>query len=74
MNRVQPHRERDGLVGWLWEEDIVVLDVTAFDDLTCSTTDYRFVRGAGLPNFASSIGTFVFISFSTIESRPSSHT
>ena len=38
------------------------------------TPDYRFVRRAGLPNFASSIGMFVFISFSTIESRPSSHT
>ena len=38
------------------------------------TADYRFVSGAGLPNFASSIGTFVFISFSAIESRPSSHT
>ncbi len=31
------------------------------------------LSGAGLPNFASSTGTFVCISFSTIESRPSSH-
>jgi hypothetical protein len=53
MVRVQPHRERDGLVGWPWDEDTVVVDVTGFDDLTCFATDYRFVRGAGLPNFAS---------------------
>ena len=29
--------------------------------------------GAGLANFASSIGTLVLMSFSTMESRPSSH-
>ena len=48
--------------------------VTGFDYLACLTSDYRFAMGAGLPKFASSIGMFVFISFSTIESRPSSHT
>jgi hypothetical protein len=36
-------------------------------------SDYRVFNGAGLPNFASSIETFVLMSFSTIESRPSSH-
>jgi len=34
---------------------------------------YGFFMGAGLANFASSIGTLAFISFSTMESRPSSH-
>src|SRR5579862_3427671 len=34
--------------------------------------DYCRFSGAGLPNFASSTGTFVLISLSTIESRPSS--
>jgi hypothetical protein len=37
-------------------------------------SDYFFFIGAGRPNFASSIGTFVLTSSSTIESRPSSHT
>jgi hypothetical protein len=36
-------------------------------------TDYCGFTGAGLPNFASSTGTFIFISFSMIVSRPSSH-
>ena len=53
MIQVQPHRERNGLVGWPWEEDTLVLDVTRSDDLTCFAMHYRFVRGAGLPNFAS---------------------
>src|SRR5579863_5768539 len=38
----------------------------------CKPLRYFGFRGAGLPNFASLTGTFVFISLSTIESRPSS--
>ena len=47
------HRERDGLIGLPWKEDTLVVRVTRSDDLTCFAMDYRFVRGAGLPNFAS---------------------